>query len=412
MRTIILCTVGLTFGSGLVFSQARQKRTVSDDEVRKVHASAIVFDTHNDYPMRTIDGVKFAERSTEGHTDLVRMKEGGMTAQFFAAYVAPNYAPQKQSAHRALEGIDSIKRDIVGATPGDTVFATTADEIVRAKKAGKIAILIGIEGGHAIEDSLRLLRAFYDQGVRYMTLTHTNTNGWADSEGDINNPQVKHHNGLTDFGKQVIREMNRLGMMVDVAHVADKTFWDVLETSAAPIFSSHSSCRALANVGRNMTDDMIKALAKKGGQININFSCDFLSQAAADASPMRNPEMRAKLMAILGEVKDPQERRAKMKQLMAEMNVKQVRAKLSDVVAHINHVVKLVGVDHVGIGSDYDGIGCTPEGLDDSSKWPNLTRALLEEGYTADEVRKILGGNMLRFMKSVEAVAAAPAKRS
>lgn len=394
-RTILFLAV-----AALATAQPTAKRQVTDAEVRKVHASAIVFDTHNDYPMNTVDGVAFRERRKEGHTDLPRMLEGGMTAQIFAAYVAPTYVQGNRSAHRALEMIDSIKHDIVGKAPAETVFATTADEIVAAKKKGKMAILVGIEGGHAIQDSLRLLRSFYEQGVRYMTLTHTNTNNWADSEGDMARADVKHHNGLTAFGKEVIGEMNRLGMMVDVAHVADKTFWDVLEVSKAPIFSSHSSCRAISKVTRNMTDEMIVALAKKGGQININFSCDFLSQKSADSSPMRNPEVRKKMTEIMSSVTDPAERRAKMRELTAGM--KMVRATTADVIAHINHVVKLVGVDHVGIGSDFDGIGCTPEGLDDASKWPNLTRALLEEGYSEKDVHKILGGNMLRFMRSVE----------
>ena len=309
MKTLISLLTMATLLTG----QARVKRIVTEAEAKKVHAAAIVFDTHNDYPMNTVDGVDFTVRRAEGHTDLPRMKEGGMTAQIFAAYVAPTYVQGNRSAHRALEMIDSIKRDIVGRTPSETFFATSADEVLRAKKSGKIAILVGIEGGHAIEDSLRLLRDFYELGVRYMTLTHTNTNNWADSEGDMSNPAVKHHNGLTPFGKEVIAEMNRLGMMVDLAHVADKTFWDVLEVSRAPVFSSHSSCRALSSVTRNMTDEMIVALAKKGGQININFSCDFLSQAAADASPMRNPEMRKKLMEIMSTVTDPNERRAKFR---------------------------------------------------------------------------------------------------
>jgi len=392
--------------AALATAQPPAQRIVTEAEVRRVHAAAIVFDTHNDYPMLTVDGVDFLQRRGEGHTDLPRMKEGGMTAQIFAAYVAPTYVQGNRSAHRALEMIDSIKRDIVGKSPGETFFATSADEVLEAKKKGKIAIMVGIEGGHAIQDSLRLLRAFYDQGVRYMTLTHTNTNNWADSEGDMSRADVKHHNGLTDFGKQVIREMNRLGMMVDVAHVADKTFWDVLETSTAPIFSSHSSCRAISNVTRNMTDEMIVAMAKKGGQININFSCDFLSQKAADSSPMRNPEIRKKMTEIMAAVQDPAERRAKMRELTKGMKME--RATMADVVAHINHVVKLVGVDRVGIGSDFDGIGCTPEGLDDSSKWMNLTRALLEAGYAPKDIHKILGGNMIRFMKSVEAARGRP----
>lgn len=399
MKTLLILACASTAFSAQMTAQMK-KRQVTDEEVRRVHASAIVFDTHNDVPMRTLEGMDFVKRAPDGHTDLPRMKDGGMTAQMFAAYVPGAMVQGNRSAHRALEAIDSIKHDIAAQSGADMFFATTSDDVLKAKKSGKIAAMTGIEGGHAIQDSLRLLRDFYELGVRYMTLTHTNTNNWADSEGDINNPAVKHHNGLTPFGKEVVHEMNRLGMMVDIAHVADKTFYDVMETSSAPVFSSHSSCRALASATRNMTDDMIRVLAKKEGIININFSCDFLSQKAYDASPMRNPALRTKLTAMMSEVTDPKERRARMLELTG--GTKQVRATLADVVAHINHVVKLAGVNYVGIGSDYDGVGCVPEGLEDVSKWPNLTRALLEEGYSADEVRKILGGNMVRLMKSVE----------
>jgi membrane dipeptidase len=226
-----------------------------------------------------------------------------------------------------------------------------------------VGALIGIEGGHAIEDSLRLLRDFYDLGVRYMTLTHTNSNSWADSSGDEHKP----NNGLSPFGKEVVLEMNRLGMMVDIAHVADKTFWDALATSKAPIFSSHSSCRALCDVPRNMTDEMIKAMAQKGGVIQINFNCNFVK--AGSGSPGGQ------------------------------------RPTLADVVRHIDHAVEIGGIDAVGLGSDFDGIPCAPEGLDSVDKWPNLTRALLEEGYTAEEIRKIYGENTLRMMAAVEKVA-------
>src|SRR5581483_4737846 len=240
--------------------------------------------------------------------------------------------------------------------------ATTADDIERIHKQGKIAALMGIEGGHAIEDSLRLLRDYYALGIRYMTLTHTNTNAWADSSGDINKAGVEHHNGLTDFGKQVVHEMNRLGMMVDISHVADKTFWDALAVSTAPIIASHSSCRALCNVPRNMTDEMIVALAKKGGVIQINFNCGFLSQKSAD---------------------DEEEQRRRGLKPAA---IKETPATLADVVAHIDHAVKIAGIGAVGIGSDFDGVTCTPTGLEDVSKFPNLTRALLEKGYTPDDI--------------------------
>jgi len=285
--------------------------------------------------------------------------------------------------------------------PAAFYFATAAGGIEAAHRQGKIAALIGLEGGHAIEDSLGILRDFYALGVRYMTLTHVNTNGWADSSGDQNDPAVRHHNGLTEFGKNVILEMNRLGMLIDISHVSDKTFWDVLDISRSPVFASHSSCRALCNAPRNMTDEMIAAMAKKGGVIQINFSCGFLSQQTADA------ERATRVYERFGELQkkyagDAARLRAETDKLESEMRAKIPRATLADVVAHIDHAVKVAGIDHVGIGSDFDGITCAPAGLDDVSKFPNLTRALLEKSYTAEDIRKIYGGNTLRLMGAVE----------
>ena len=342
-----------------------QRRTVTDAEVREVHRSALLIDSHNDVTSKTIIGFDIGLRARSGHTDLPRLREGGVGAVFFAAYVAPTYAKENHAANRALQMIDTVRHDIVTRYPRDFALALTADEVVSAHNQGKIAALIGLEGGHAIEDSPRLLRDFYALGVRYMTLTHTDTNAWADSSGDLLDPGVQRHNGLTDLGKQVIREMNRLGMMVDISHVADKTFWDALALSRAPIFASHSSCRALCDVPRNMTDPMIVAMAKKGGVIQINFNCGFLVKGAGETGG-------------------------------------RARATLADVVAHIDHAVKIGGIDAVGIGSDFDGVNCTPEGLDDVSKFPNLTRALLEKGYSPADIRKIYGGNVLRVMRAVE----------
>ncbi len=350
-----------------------QNRTVSDAEVMRVHHGAILIDTHNDVPTYTVDGYDIGSKGSMHHTDIARLKEGGVGATFFAVYVSSKYVEGNHSANRALQMIDTVRRDIIDKYPNDFMFATSAKDIEEAHRRGKIAALMGIEGGHAIEDSLRLLRDYYDMGVRYMTLTHTNTNGWADSSGDITKEGVKHHDGLTPFGKDVIREMNRLGMMVDISHVADKTFWDALEVSKAPIFASHSSCRALTNVPRNMTDEMIVALAKKGGVVDVNFNCGFISQKSADAE--------------------------------AKKQTPTPRATLADVVDHIDHIRKIAGIDAIGIGSDFDGVECTPVGLDDVSKYPNLTRALLEKGYTAEDIRKIYGGNFLRVMRAVEAAA-------
>ncbi|HEV2201768.1 MAG TPA: dipeptidase [Bryobacteraceae bacterium] len=344
-------------------------RTISDTEVQRVHKSALLIDTHNDSPNeqageeRESPNFDIGLAAPRGHTDLARLKQGGVGGVFFVSYVAAKYAGNGAYA-RGMTFVDSIHRDIVDRYPQDFALATTAAEIEAAHKQGKIAALIGLEGGHAIEDSLDKLREFYRRGVRYMTLTHANTNNWADSSGDIDKPDVPHHNGLTDFGKDVVREMNRLGMMVDISHVADKTFWDALEVSRAPLIASHSSSRALANVPRNMTDEMIIALAKKGGVIQVNFNCGFLT---TEQPP---------------------------------------HAALSEVVAHVDHIRKIAGIDVLGIGSDFDGVNCTPVALEDVSKFPNLTRALLEKGYSAAEIRKIYGGNLLRVMRAVEKAAA------
>lgn len=376
-------------GAACLASAVLGQRKVSDEEVMRVHRSALLIDTHNDVTSRTVEGFAIGEPSTKTHTDIPRLRAGGIGAQFFAVFVAANYTYDNHSAHRALQMIDTVRHDIVDRYPRDFKLALTAADIESAHRDGKIAALMGIEGGHAIEDSLRLLREFYALGIRYMTLTHGNTNNWADSSGDMDRAEVRHHNGLTPFGKDVVLEMNRLGMLVDISHVADKTFWDALETSRAPVFASHSSCRALANVPRNMSDEMIKAVARKGGVVQINFSCDFLSQRYADAMA----PLRRKLRDLSFE-----ERRS----LMAKQRSAVPPATLEDVVQHIHHVVKIAGVDFVGIGSDFDGVGCTPARLDDVSKFPNLTRALLEKGYSAEDIRKIYGGNLLRVMRAVE----------
>jgi membrane dipeptidase len=260
---------------------------------------------------------------------------------------------------------------------------------------------MGIEGGHAIEDSLRLLRDYYALGVRYMTLTHFNTNNWADAQGDIDDPKVVHHNGLTPFGKQVVLEMNRLGMMVDISHTADPTFYAAIATSTAPIIASHSSCRAISSNTRNMTDDMIRAIAKNGGTMQINFDCGYLSQRYDDASKPLMAELRPK-MAEAMKIADPAAREAAMEKLFAESGGKLPPATLADVVAQIDHAVKIGGIDHVGIGTDFDGVACVPTELNSYNKFPALTRALLEKGYSAAEIKKIYGGNLLRVMRAVE----------
>src|SRR6516164_7172076 len=291
--------------------------------------------------------------------------------------------------------IDTIKHDIVESHPDDFLLATTAADVRRAHREGKMAALIGIEGGHAIEDSLRLLRRYYDLGVRYMTLTHANSNHWADSSGDPNQP----NHGLSGFGKDVVREMNRLGMIVDISHVSDKTFWDAIETSEAPVFASHSSCRAVSDVPRNMTDEMIAALAKKGGVIQINFACEFLNPDAAAGAEARNEKLRPMLAELRRKyATDPEGREKAEEEARRSVADPRIHATLADVVKHINHAV--------GLGSDFDGVDCVPDELNGVDKWPNLTRALLEEGYTRADIFKIYGENTLRIMTQVERVAA------
>ena len=371
---------------------AQTTRQVTDAEVMRVHQSTLLIDTHNDVAMKTVTGYDISKPAPKGSTDIPRLKSGNVGAQFFAAYVAAKYVKTNKSAEHARVVINSIRNDIVGRHPDTFQFARSAEDILGARKRGKIAALIGLEGGHAIDDNLRTLREFYDSGVRYMTLTHSNTNNWADSAGDINDTTVKHHGGLTKFGQDVVHEMNRLGMIVDVSHVADDTFWDVLDSSQAPVFASHSSCRALAGSRRNMSDDMIRAMAKKGGVIQINFACDFLSERAR----LDSPEEKKKANAQFGSDQD---------ELRAYVESHFARATLADVVAHIDHVVRVAGIDAVGIGSDFDGIDCAPIGLEDVGQFPNLTRALLEKGYTQEQIQKIYGGNTLRLMREVERTA-------
>ena len=382
------------------FAQKPRSKPVTQAEVDKITREAILIDTHDDVPSQTVDGYDIATPNKMGQTDLPRMK-GFLGAEFFAVFVDASYDKEHHSARRTLEMIDTVRTDIIAKHPNDFVFATTAADIERAHKQKKIAALMGIEGGHAIEDSLRLLRDYYALGIRYMTLTHFNTNNWADAQGDFNDPKVVKHNGLTPFGKDVVREMNRLGMMVDISHVADKTFYDAIAVSTAPVIASHSSCRAISSNTRNMTDDMIRALAKNGGTIQINFDCAYLSQRYEDESKPLEATMRGQFMEAM-KITDKAAREAALEKLRAEFASKIKPPSLADVVAQIDHAVQIGGIDHVGIGTDFDGVSCVPPELDGYNKFPALTRALLEKGYSAEDIKKIYGGNLLRVMRAVE----------
>jgi membrane dipeptidase len=368
--------------------------------------SAIVVDTHEDVPEQLEkEWVDIGARQKTGHVDIPRWKEGGVTAPFLAAYVSSGYAASGGSAKKALEFIDLIHR--LAESHRELVFADSVAGIRAAKKDGRIAILIGVEGGHAIEDSLGALSAFYRLGARYMTLTHTNTNNWADSAGSFftfgfDPKKYAVHDGLTDFGRQVVLEMNRLGMLVDISHVSDKTISDVLEVSKAPVFASHSSCRALADMPRNLTDEQIKAIGAKGGVVMINFSSTFLDQKVVDDYKARKAALAGKAAELAERYKDnPKKRDAEISALLD--NLQRPRANWTAVVDHIERVMKIAGPRAVGLGTDYDGIDDPPEGLEDVSRLPVVAEELLRRGHSEDVVRGVLGENFLRFWDRAEA---------
>ena len=322
-----------------------------------------------------------------------------------AIYVGKEFVGRPPSegggpARRAMDMI-SVVYNQVQRHP-ELEMARTAADIRRISARGKIAALMGIEGGHAIEDSLHALRMFYRLGVRYMTLTHTNTNDWADSEGDINNPKIKHHNGLTDFGREVVREMNRVGMMIDISHVADKTFYDVIGVTRAPVIASHSSSRALAPHTRNMTDDMLRAVSKNGGVVMVNFYNGFLDSRKAE-NALRERSLQDELNQKYPG--DPQRVQEELRRWREANNPG--KTPLSTLIDHFDHIIKVAGIDHVGIGADFDGIPLdgAPEGMEDVSKMVNITVELMKRGYTDADIKKVLGENLLRVMAEVERVA-------
>jgi membrane dipeptidase len=368
-------------------------------EAHDLHFRSIVIDTHDDTTQRLLDpSFDIGVRHADGNVDIPRMREGGLGALFFSIYI-PGTITGPEAVKRALDQIDAV-RETVAKHPRDLLLARTADDVRRAHREDKIACLMGVEGGHMIADDLGVLRIYAALGVRYMTLTHMVNTDWADSSTD--RPA---HNGLTDFGKQVVREMNRLGVMVDISHVSDKTFYDALAVSQAPLIASHSSCRALCNAPRNMTDDMIRALAAKGGVIQINYHAGFLSnQYRAADSPEIDKEIDAEVAKrCAGRVGcDEVEGNTVTREFMVQGKLPHVD--WTAIVDNIDHAVKVGGVDHVGLGSDFDG-SVMPFGMEDASHLPQITDALLRRGYSEADIRKILGGNTLRAMEAAEATA-------
>jgi membrane dipeptidase len=401
MRRILasLCVSSCVFAAAVLFARPGKADDIAE-RARKLHFSSIILDTHDDTTQRFFSkDFSLAKRNPDGHIDIPRMREGGMNGIFFSIWIDGRIrgAPAVQ---KALDQIDAVHEN-VRKFSSDLVFARTAEEVRRAHAQGKIAALMGVEGGHMIGNDIRIVRVFADLGVRYMTLTHFYNDEWADSSTD-----KPAHNGLTDFGKDVVREMNRQGMMVDISHVSDKTFYDALEVSKAPLIASHSSCRMLCNHPRDMSDDMIKALAAKGGVIQINYEMTFIDQAYKDAYDKETGGVVQHLSELTKNCNNEEaciaREMLKLRQRLTSAG-KLPHVSWERIVDHIDHAVKLVGADHVGLGSDFDGADM-PEGLEDCSKLPKITEALLRRGYSENDICKILGENTLRVMEQSERV--------
>ncbi len=394
LATLFLCLLLLLIMPTLAASQS------VSDLAKKLQSTSIVIDTHDDTTQRLLDP-KFdlSLRHNDGNIDIPRMKEGGLSAIFFSIWISSKIQGP-EAVKKAIDQIDAV-RETVRKNPNDLMLATSAADIREAKKQHKIAVLMGVEGGHMMGNDLSVLRTFAALGVRYMTLTHMDNNEWADSSTD-----KPAHNGLTDFGKDVIREMNRLGIIVDIAHVSDKTFYDALETSKAPVFSSHSSCRAICQAPRNMTDDMIRDLAKHGGVIQINYHVGFLSQEFRDfekAHPEAEKEINEEVKKRCGD--NEACRLTTGDQVVRDFMQagKLPKVDWTVIVDHIDHAVKIAGADHVGLGSDFDG-AVMPLGMQDVTHIPQITDALLKKGYSESDIRKILGENTLRVLSEAERV--------
>jgi membrane dipeptidase len=397
----ILCTNCRMTEKTETLPPATQQDSKRNDALA-IHRRAIAIDMHADTPQRLLDErVDLSQRLPDGHFDSVRAREGGLDAQFFSIWVEPELFGDggPRAMKRADDQIAAVKA-LTEKHPETWQLATTAADIRRITADEKLAALTGLEGGYAIDEKIENVERYYRMGVRYMSPAWSVSTSWAGSSGD----QVGPTRGLNDFGKQVIREMNRLGMMVDVSHVSDPTFWDIVNTSTKPVIATHSGCRAIANVPRNLTDDMIRALAKTGGVVNVIFYPEHLEPGWSEKKKRVDAEIASRVQRASEEEKgDAAHKKLARDRVRREEFAKRLPpVTVSRLVDHIDHVVKLVGIDHVGIGSDFDGVQSTLSDLADVSGLPNLTRELLRRGYSESDVDRILGGNMLRVMEAVE----------
>ena len=373
----------------------------------KIHQKAIIVDGHNDitspmvdedFDLATNSVGKYHRDGDPFHTDLARFKASGLTGEFFSIYVGGNRMQTHDSMRRAMDLIDATYRE-VEKHPGQLTMCTTADEIRRAKKSNKLCVLMGIEGGYAIENSLYALRNFYRLGIRYMTLTHNVSHDWADAHaGEVKN------NGLSEFGKEVVREMNRLGMLIDISHVSVKVMNDALDISTAPIIASHSSARGVRDHTRNVPDEVLKRVAQNGGVMMINFYPGFLDERTSKEDTERSTRLRPQIEALRKQYEnDRQGFNAAERKLLAENPI--YIADYKRIVDHIDHMKKVAGIDIIGIGSDYDGVPYLPAGMDGAEDLVLVTYEMLRRGYTEQEIRKVLGENFLRAFAKAEQVA-------
>jgi len=405
---IVLCAVVSFLTVPSLMPQSKPaKKPGKSLTAKQIHSSALVIDTHADTTQRLLDenfDLANPPAGDQGNLDFAKAKAGNLGAEFFSIWVEPKEF-KGQYAHRTLALIDSVYQQAAKHPDKMTMAFSTAD-IERGHREHKLAALMGIEGGHSIENDLHLLRDYYRLGVRYMTLTWSNTNEWADSSGDINETNVQHHNGLTEFGKDVVYEMNRLGMIVDISHVSDKTFYDTLLASRAPVIASHSSARALTNHPRNMTDDMLREMGRRGGVVMVNYYSAFVDENWRLAYEAQAKERTAAIDAVAQKYKDadPVTRYRETDKVAKQWAAKISRPPFEAIINHIDHVARVAGIDHTGLGSDFDGTPSMPEGLDSAADLPKITDALLKRGYTAEQIRKILGGNLMRVFKEVETV--------
>lgn len=376
-----------------------------EEEWRVLHYDSIVADGHNDVLLRVLRGFDITKRNEQGHIDIPRMKEGGLDLPFFACFPSPQFVSRGQDDPDSCTWvvrrmIDSL-RSVASRLPDQIQVVTSGSEAERVIKSGRIAAAIGIEGGHAIQNSLDTLEILYRLGARYMTITWMTSTDWATSSRDESSGRELPFRGLTEFGKKVVRKMNELGMIVDVSHVGEQTFWDVIQTSTAPVIASHSSVYALCPVDRNLKDEQIRAIAEKGGVVLINFYAGYLDSTYERLRRGVMDDHQAELDSLRRAVGSYNERFRLLAGRLLRPELEEIRPPLDLLIDHIDYVVKLVGPDYVGLGSDFDGISATPRDIEDVSDLPAITRALWKRGYSPEDIRKILGGNLLRVFKEV-----------